>query len=600
MRNIKLFLYYFLITVFAIIPFFDFARASDPTPSPTFPAINSSASLIVYVQNESGLAVVDANVQVNHADVTFTDSLGKAVFFNLSEGDTYIEVSKGAARGSINTHLVQGINTVNIYVGTQNSVYTSSIVGVVTSSVVSGSGANSTIKSIANALITVNQANTTHQTITDSYGKYQLFGLRINEIVSISASAAGYIDQTVTDRTNAHTLTKNFILQPNNENLHPKSSLSGYVIISKSQLVLPGAEITLQQDSLVFKTTASATGSYNFSNLAPGKYTISASTIFASSNNYTVTLQPDSNQYNINLNPKSQNVIKGTARYKNRMYASGPTIKIFEKQTHSLVGETMVYSGEFIYSARNLIKNVTYVIEPWKDKVKLIGATTEIKFSSDLGEVKTVDLTINESPNYKYKLNVKVVDKVTQESIKGAEVKFIDSYDNKVINKATSNKDGMVSFSNISNGFYLISVEITGYQMGTETIYLFDKPDEKGNLVLLALNKYFTNTTDCVKYEQNNVKNFWFCGDGAKNLYLSRPTVWGAIDNQIGKLRSIGSKYAVLPLQIIITSDSYLNAAYHSASMMFTPIKVCQQSLSPISDLGPDYNQEYIYYLQKK
>lgn len=569
--------------------------ASDPAPSPS-PAINSDVVLNVNVVNSSGQPLSGAYVTIIDAShynkSQHSNSQGVANFVNLMEGDAQINASKQGYNDSsgLSTTLIQGINNFYIYLTADKPPQTGIVYGKVFSNNAEGVGAGSTMKPIVGAAISINEDGVNYTAVTDNNGAYQISGLKINNNANILVAAPGYISQTIQDYIPTYRLERIFYLQSDGSGQETKSNLSGHVVFNKSQLVYPGTTVTLTQFNQTLSTTADASGSYSFANLKPGYVKISATNMGVNFAPKDVFLKIGSNVYDINLSALALNKITGSAKYNNGSYANGIIVKIFEKQTHSLVGSTIVYFGEYEYGGRNLRKDVTYVIEPWKQSGQIVGTTAEVTFSADLGEEKVANLKVTQSLTYKYNLQVMVVDKKTQDKISNAKVIIKESYSSRETT-ASTDRDGVAKYNNIDSGYYSVIAMMTGYKTEIDGILLTDQPDSKGNLMIVQLHRTFINSSDCIQHPQSNVKNFWFCGNAAKQLYTSRPTTWPSIDAQIGQLRSLSSNYAVLPLQIVISSDKYVNAGYHDPKEISN---ACQMTLNPTADAAPDYGQEYI------
>lgn len=105
---------------------------------------------------------------------------------------------------------------------------------------------------------------------------------------------------------------------------------------------------------------------------------------------------------------------------------------------------------------------------------------------------------------------------------------------------ATTDRDGLAFFSSLKHGAYKLKVlPPSGFSVekGDEekNIYFSGSPDPQGTLQMFFL--YADSAvSNCVRHPQQNVQEFFFCGEKAIQLYQDRMSAWAAIDQMAGTL----------------------------------------------------------------
>lgn len=366
------------------------------------------------------------------------------------------------------------------------------------------------------------------------------------------------------------TATPTPVLPTPTPNVTPKPGralLKGKVFIDASKAGAGrGFTVTAEIVGKEYKEPTDAKGQYEFKDLPIGEADVTVSSVsglLRTSTKDTI-LKPGENVLDFNVFMENPNILNGNAYYivaGQRKIPAGVLLELVNPQTKETVSRSVV-DGKGLYKFESYsIKAGEYYLTAWMGKQELLLPHPTIAFSQDAGVVKVSAIQLSAPQKQKYNLNVYVLQSSTFKNdgngIPGVKVTLLNSA-KKEVGRVQTNDKGIARFSSLEEGVYTAQAEKKGYSTKSEDIPLFGDPGNPTDKLYI-----YTAPTDymCENHPTSRVKKFWFCGPEAIKLYKERPGAWGAIDSAIGAVRA---KYGIgdLPLQVIIDSVNYRNAAY--------------------------------------
>ncbi|HEY1074301.1 MAG TPA: carboxypeptidase regulatory-like domain-containing protein [Patescibacteria group bacterium] len=362
-------------------------------------------------------------------------------------------------------------------------------------------------------------------------------------------------------------------------------SLEGTVTYKESGVGLEGVTIELTQGTKKFTTTTNNKGYYKFPTISGDEFS------------HLQATKPKFKPYNYDLDLVSgTNTHNFTMRFSNDNEVDGMTYEMDHGAKKPLGGITVVAenvdstdsddkTGEYELWDQKFVKG-TYKLWAEDQKGKLSDVYT-ITFTEDTDQVITQDIEIKRKPDNRYVLRVAAFDRGWwvrdgTEPIEGVNVTLEGTLldGKKQTTTQTTDKKGIATFTDLKEGTYKATGQKVNYWDGKGTITLSGKPDIYGyDLEIFLL---VTGVT-CEKHSQTSVKEFWFCGKEAIDLYTKRQDLWTLIDNKISQVRGSypQAQYADMPQQVVIDSISYNNAFFYKNTEKYN-------GTCPISPLDDD------------
>ena len=226
-----------------------------------------ATSLQGTVVNGTGQVIVGASVTLNGATTMTTDATGKFVFTGQSAGAFTLAVSAaGYTSIAVTGSMAAGVNDIG-KITLNVAPTTSTLSGIVTDA--------GTHAPIASASVTVNGQALAGT--TDANGWYSIAGIS-GTALTLYISASGYLTQTLNvtlPQVGAATL--NIQLTKSQSSSSTMGDVHGQVIDQSTGLPISGATVQLVEDSS--STSTAGDGTFAFSGITPGDYTLRVSAL---------------------------------------------------------------------------------------------------------------------------------------------------------------------------------------------------------------------------------------------------------------------------------------------------------------------------------
>jgi photosystem II stability/assembly factor-like uncharacterized protein len=263
---------------------------------------------------------------------------------------------------------------------------------------------------------------------------------------TIVASASGFATQTKgTNVTAGQTSTVNFTLAA----VAATGALNGTVVDISNNVPISGATVSFSGGT----TTTDGNGFYQFTNVAPGTYSVTASHsgFFSSTQSATVSSGATTT---LNFQLATGGKLAGTVTNSSGSAISGATVMISGGSVPTSVTLTTSSTGAY---ATNFIPVGTYTIT-----VSATGFTTQSKTATvNTGQTTTVNFTLSAGGGTGT-LSGTVVNISNNAAISGATVSFSGG-------STTTNSSGFYQFTNVAAGTYNVTASHTGYFSSTQT-----------------------------------------------------------------------------------------------------------------------------------
>jgi len=352
------------------------------------------------------------------AETTIADSSGNYSFAAVTNGSYTITPSNA---GSVFTPASQ-----NIVVGGSNATvpaFTATTQTFTISGTISGTGGNGAAVSLGGAA--------TANTIANASGGYSFSGLT-NGLYTVTPTNSGFVITPSSQPVaiNGANATANF------NSAAQTFTISGTISGAGGN----GAAVTLN-GTLGATTTASASGTYTFSGLTNGSYTVTPSRAGYIMTPASQTVAISGANKTANFTSAQTYTISGTI---SGVGSSGATVSLTGATTATTTANA---SGTYSFSVPNGSYTVTpsktgYVFTPASQAVTVSGGNKTANFSS---AVQTFTIT----------------GVISGAGGSGATVKLTGSS----TATATANSSGAYTFSGLANGSYTVSPSKTGYIM---------------------------------------------------------------------------------------------------------------------------------------
>lgn len=368
--------------------------------------------------------------------------------------------------------------------------------------------------------------------------------------------------------------------------------LTGKVVVNGSpDIPVSGAQVQLYYGSTkVDEFTASYDGSYTVTANQAGWHTVKVYQ-YGMYTSATVALSSGINRKDIYLQGGKNNVLKGSVYHMDgttKVPAIGVRIKAVLNSNQNVVYTTTTDARSGSYSISPILPGTfTLYVTNYGDSAQQIASPKTTTFNERANEVHTVDFALSSPGNTTGKMIVHVLDPY-EGAIQGAFVEIwrIDHLGNTILPKTvmtgTTDATGKVAFPNLVPGIYNARVTKSGYDTNNNWVSVFENETyySEVNVYLYSPASY-----GCDKHPQAHVENFFFCGNEAKQLYLTQPARWSEIDGIIANLRTRYPNLSTLPHQVIISSSKANNASYLGAEKCSIPAP---------SLTVPDHSYDYI------
>jgi hypothetical protein len=392
--------------------------ALAPNPGTVTGTVTDSGT----AQPISGATVSDG------ATSTTTNANGLYTFSNLAEGSYAVSaVAPGYASQTVTTTVGPGATMTQNFALQPNPA---TINGVVTDSV--------TALAISGASVSASGVSGTVS--TNGAGQYTLSSLAAGTYL-VTVTAPGYQSQTrsVTVTAGASS-TQNFVLTPN------PGSIAGTVSDASTKQPLGGASVTLSGKSTPITTAAD--GSYSFTNVTEGSYTVSANATGYTGQSVTVSIGPGgAATQNFALQPNPGTI-------------SGTVIDGSTKQ--ALANATVTYASSS--TTTNALGQYTFSSVP-EGSYTVTAAYTNYASGSQTvavgpGAAVTQDFALQTLPAT---ITGTVTDAGTAKPISGATVSYSGG-------STTTNASGAYTLSAVPAGSYTVTATGTGYASQSATV----------------------------------------------------------------------------------------------------------------------------------
>jgi hypothetical protein len=226
-------------------------------------------------------------------------------------------------------------------------------------------------------------------------------------------------------------------------------ALNGTVVDISNNVPISGATVSFSGGT----TTTDGNGFYQFTNVAPGTYSVTASHsgFFSSTQSATVSSGATTT---LNFQLATGGKLAGTVTNSSGSAISGATVMISGGSVPTSVTLTTSSTGAY---ATNFIPVGTYTIT-----VSATGFTTQSKTATvNTGQTTTVNFTLSAGGGTGT-LSGTVVNISNNAAISGATVSFSGG-------STTTNSSGFYQFTNVAAGTYNVTASHTGYFSSTQT-----------------------------------------------------------------------------------------------------------------------------------
>jgi hypothetical protein len=226
-------------------------------------------------------------------------------------------------------------------------------------------------------------------------------------------------------------------------------TLSGTVVNISNNAAISGATVSFSGGT----TTTNASGFYQFTNVVPGTYSVTASHTGFFSSTQSATVNSGSTTI-LNFKLATGGKLAGTVTNSSGTAISGATVVISGGSVPTSVTLTTSSTGAY---ATNFVPVGTYTIT-----VSATGFTTQSKTATvNTGQTTTVNFTLSSGAG-NGTLSGTVVNISTNAAISGATVSFSGG-------STTTNSSGFYQFTNVAAGTYHVTASHTGYFSSTQT-----------------------------------------------------------------------------------------------------------------------------------
>jgi len=368
----------------------------------------------------------------------------------LSQFNVYGHVTLSSTiTAPLNTkYYVETDNTANWPYGGSTCSYTSGYFDIswfVVPVRVSGHVYTATGTPIPGATVTCSPGG--YSTPTDSFGYYS-FSVAPGDTYTLTASAAGYLQNTATVSVQGSDVTQNLYLTAANHNL------AGHVYKSGTTQAISGASVSVTPGS--HSTSTDASGYYSVS-VPDGTYSISVSaTGYQAKTDTGVVVSGSDATHDVFLtaNPPATYQVSG------HVYVTGTTTGIsgaalsFSSGTYSATTDS---SGHYSVSG---VPSGTYSVAITATGYQSATGTVTVS-----GADATKDFTMTAQPAGTYQISGHVYVTGTTTGISGAALSFSSG-----TYSATTDSSGHYSVSGVPSGTYSVAITATGYQSATGTV----------------------------------------------------------------------------------------------------------------------------------
>src|SRR5579864_1070651 len=263
---------------------------------------------------------------------------------------------------------------------------------------------------------------------------------------AIDVSAPGFASQSKgTTITAGQTATVNFTLAA----VAATGALNGTVVDISNNVPISGATVSFSGGT----TTTNTNGVYQFTNVVPGTYSVTASHsgFFSSTQSATVSSGATTT---LNFKLATGGKLAGTVTDSSGAAVAGATVSISGGSVPTSVTLTTSSTGAY---ATNFIPVGTYTIT-----VSATGFTTQSKNATvNTGQTTTVNFTLSAGGGTGT-LSGTVVNISNNTAISGATVSFSGG-------STTTNSSGFYQFTNVAAGTYSVTASHSGYFSSTHT-----------------------------------------------------------------------------------------------------------------------------------
>lgn len=393
------------------------------------------------VSQLTSLPVANATVNVFRAGIivgsTTTNASGAYTLSGLFSGSfTVTSSATGFANVTLGTSLSTGqTKTLNFSLPVNP--------GTVTGTVRQSSGTP-----IANAVVRLTQNGTTMaSTVTNGVGVYTLTGV-LQGTYTVQAQADAFVTgvQGVTVQAGA-TSTVNFSLQSS------PGSITGIITDKATNDVIPGATITISLGNTIITTILSDDeGSYSFSGLAPGSYTIQAQEPdYQTATTGAIIVANQTTTVNLSLGANPGSVSGAITNANGGAPIAGASISVLFNST---IITTVLSDSSGNYSVVDLAPGA-YTLQVQASNFQATARSVVVQSNLQT----SANFSLVESPGA---IEGTITSQSTLQPIVGALVRIVSNMS--TVAQTFTDETGSYRFGNLAPGTYTVFAQATDYQ----------------------------------------------------------------------------------------------------------------------------------------
>ena len=284
-------------------------------------------------------------------------------------------------------------------------------------------------------------------TTTDSSGSFSLTGIATGTY-NLVVSAPAYTTNTQAITIISNTITNVTVL------LAPVPGTVTGTVTSSSSTAIPDAQVRIINTFgvVVDQTITNASGGYQFTNVAPGNYTISVSANGFQSQTGAVNVERAQTATLNFVLPPTPGTINGTVTDSNGVPIQGALVEVLDDNGILIVSAATNASGQ--YTINSLAPGM------YQLRVKETNFSTEnLGFSINAGETKTINASLQPSPGT---LTGVVTDNETGQPIPNASIRVVENQGTTVAT-AQTNSSGVYTIPSLAPGNYSVTIGADGY-----------------------------------------------------------------------------------------------------------------------------------------